>query len=49
MDRNVERDQKNLELLQEAGWDVLVIWECELRDMDAVRARLERFLEPVRN
>ena len=49
MDRNVERDQKNLALLQEAGWDVLVIWECDLRDMDAVRDRIERFLGPAGN
>lgn len=45
MDRNVERDQRNLALLTEAGWAVLVIWECELRDIDAVRDRIERFLQ----
>ncbi|TGE79596.1 very short patch repair endonuclease [Agrobacterium radiobacter] len=44
MDRNVERDRRNLALLDKAGWAVLVIWECELRDMDAVRNRIERFL-----
>ncbi|GGB03630.1 very short patch repair endonuclease [Brucella endophytica] len=44
MDRNVERDQRNLERQEEAGWVVLVIWECELRDMNAVRDRIERFL-----
>lgn len=45
MDRNVERDGKNLALLEDAGWAVLVIWECDLRDMDAVRDRIEHFLE----
>ena len=29
--RNVERDQRNLALLQEQGWRVHVIWECELK------------------
>lgn len=29
--RNVERDQKNHELLQELGWHVIVIWECQLK------------------
>ncbi|KJF66014.1 very short patch repair endonuclease [Rhizobium nepotum] len=45
MDRNVARDQRNLELLEGAGWAVLVVWECELRNMDAVRDRIEHFLE----
>lgn len=29
--RNVERDQRNCEALVELGWQVLVIWECELK------------------
>jgi len=28
---NVARDNKNYELLEQAGWKVLVIWECELK------------------
>lgn len=28
---NVERDIKNIEALQNQGWKVLVIWECELK------------------
>ena len=27
--RNVERDQNNLLALQELGWNVVVVWECE--------------------
>ena len=28
---NVERDRKNSMALEEAGWQVLVIWECQTR------------------
>lgn len=28
---NVERDQRNLAVLQDAGWKTHVIWECELK------------------
>lgn len=38
--RNVERDRQNQKALQKAGWNVLVIWECELKDLDTVAARL---------
>ena len=31
IDRNVERDRENTRLLEEQGWRVLVIWECQLK------------------
>ncbi len=29
--RNQERDQRNYQVLHENGWQVLVVWECELK------------------
>ena len=31
--RNVERDKQNTALLKEAGWNIIVVWECELKKM----------------
>lgn len=31
---NVERDRRQIALLQQAGWRVFVIWECALRGSD---------------
>ncbi len=45
LDSNVERDRKNLEALEEMGWRVLTVWECELKDSDAVRKKLRCFME----
>lgn len=28
---NVERDKRNTDLLQQTGWNVLIVWECELK------------------
>jgi DNA mismatch endonuclease Vsr len=42
--RNVERDEKNLVALRAAGWSVLVLWECEVKDEAALQARLRSFL-----
>lgn len=28
--RNQERDQENYRVLQENGWHVIVVWECQL-------------------
>ena len=32
---NIERDRKNYSKLEEMGWKVLVVWECEIRHGDA--------------
>lgn len=40
LDRNVERHSVAQRALVEAGWDVKVIWECEVADL----AQLERSL-----
>ena len=42
--RNVERDAQAVAALEGEGWGVLTLWECELKDADALGARLEAFL-----
>lgn len=46
--RNVERDKRNQDALQELGWDVLTVWECETR-RDDLREKLAAFMaaEPL--
>jgi len=38
--RNVERDLAKQKALEEAGWRVIVVWECETKDADALSSRL---------
>lgn len=42
--RTVARDAKNERELADMGWRVLVVWECELKDMDALEGKLTSFL-----
>jgi DNA mismatch endonuclease (patch repair protein) len=42
--RNRDRDARNLAALENAGWRVETLWECELKDEAALAARLERLL-----
>lgn len=35
---NIERDQRNYAKLDEMGWRVLVIWECEIRHGNQLEA-----------
>lgn len=40
LDGNVERDHRNVRLLEEMGWKVVIVWECELQDEDSLGERL---------
>jgi len=41
---NVDRDKRNLRTLRTLGYKVLIVWECQLRDLDRVARRVVRFL-----
>lgn len=45
LDRNRERDINNVERLEALGWEVLLVWECQLRDREQLGNRLRRFIE----
>ena len=44
---NVTRDGKSEAVLAEQGWSVLVVWECETRDLDHLKRTLQKFLDGV--
>lgn len=44
--RNRDRDSANSAALTALGFDVLVIWECEARDREALARRLKDFVGP---
>jgi DNA mismatch endonuclease (patch repair protein) len=42
--RNVERDRRKIDALQQQGYDVLTLWECELKaSTAALQHRLSEF------
>jgi DNA mismatch endonuclease, patch repair protein len=40
LNENVERDRQNREALEVAGWRVIVVWQCELADLEALSRSL---------
>ena len=45
LDRNAKRDRDHVNALNEAGWEVLVVWECEVKTDRRLESRLRKFLE----
>jgi DNA mismatch endonuclease (patch repair protein) len=44
--RTVARDTENIAAIEALGWRVLVLWECQLQDEDALKERISNFLQP---
>ncbi len=49
LDRNIERDRRNLLQLRRRGWRVMTIWECQLRNPQGVSRKIARFLNGVKS
>ncbi len=45
LDKNIERDKQSFNDLSGLGWRILIVWSCEVNDMDKVRNKLLSFLE----
>lgn len=43
-EQNVARDKKDIETLHSLGWKVMVVWECELKNLVVLEKRLRSFL-----
>lgn len=43
--RNKERDAKVQETLQSMGWNIMVIWECELKNNEGLTETVKSFLD----
>jgi DNA mismatch endonuclease (patch repair protein) len=45
LEGNRARDLEKQHLLREMDWDVLVIWECQMNDLESLASRINEFLE----
>ena len=44
--RNAERDQQHYTMLREMGWNVLIVWECQLKK-DCFDATMSRLIQDI--
>lgn len=47
IERNVARDKHNHVKLQELGWRVFVVWECELKQKDSFERTMEKLISDI--
>ena len=45
IEANKERDRRKQRELEELGWDVMTIWQCEIANAQALWVRIQEFVE----
>lgn len=45
IEKNKRRDTENIHALQADGWQVLTVWQCELRNLEQLREKLQNFID----
>ena len=45
IDSNIKRDLEVQSALNESGWSVCVLWECELKNLSVLEMRIRDFLD----
>ncbi|MNV10720.1 Very short patch repair protein [compost metagenome] len=45
IEQNQARDRENTTLLEADGWQVLTVWQCELKNIETLANRLNEFIE----
>jgi DNA mismatch endonuclease (patch repair protein) len=43
-DTNLQRDKKVQQYIQDAGWNQLIVWECELKNIKALEKKFRYIL-----
>lgn len=46
---NVARDKKEKKVLEDMGWHVIIVWECELKKEAEQTERLKKLAEEIKN
>jgi DNA mismatch endonuclease (patch repair protein) len=44
LEKNKLRDAENLLKLKELGWTCLVLWECQLNNLNKIKIKIKKFL-----
>ncbi len=49
LNKNLFRDKKNIEELNNKGWESLIVWTCEVKDKNLLKRKLSEFLMEKNN
>lgn len=49
IEKNIERDNRNTNELEVKGWNVIIIWQCEIQNYSLQKERLDKLVTEILN
>ena len=49
IDENIQRDKKNYEKLKVQGWNVLILWQCQLNNQNNIKRTIDKLIKNLKN
>ena len=46
---NIARDRKNIALLEDMNWNVIIVWQCELKNKEIRERTLNELVKKIRS
>lgn len=48
INKNIERDSRNILQLKEKGWSVIIIWQCEMKNKEDKEIRFNKLIDELK-
>ena len=48
INKNIERDSRNIIQLKEKGWSVIIIWQCEMKNKEDKEIRFNKLIDELK-
>ena len=49
IEKNIERDNRNTNELEVKGWNVIIIWQCEIQNYSLQKERFDKLVVQILN
>lgn len=46
---NIQRDKRNYEQLKKLGWNIIIIWQCELNNREKIEKNIDKLISILKN
>jgi DNA mismatch endonuclease (patch repair protein) len=45
---NIKRDHENIKRLKDMGWNVIIVWQCQIKNYERINRRLNELISEIK-
>lgn len=47
--KNIERDKKNLKTLKNENWKIIIIWQCQIKNRELFETKMKKVVKKIKD